>query len=361
MTIAIAAAGTGGHIYPALAVADSLVTDHGVASDEIVFLGGNRMETTMVPAAGYRLEQVEIRGLRRSLSLDNLALPFVVRRAAHRMAAVMEAEGTKVVAAFGSYITIPAAMAAHRVDVPLVVHEQNAVPGLANRLAARRARATLVAFPEAAERLRGAIVVGNPLRRELTTFDRTALRATARDRYGLDPDAPVVGILGGSLGARVLNELAGRMATTNGGKLQVLHLSGRRDAERFLAESASVDTWTVVPFEPEMDRFYAAVDLVVSRAGASTISELAATETPAIVVPYALGTAGHQDANALELATAGGCVVVPEGEVDSIPPLVADLLVDDDRLAAMSAAAGSVARPDAAREVAAALVEAAGG
>ncbi len=357
MTVAIAAAGTGGHLYPALAVADSLVTDLGVPADEIVFFGGDRMETTMVPSAGYRLEQVDIRGLERSLSFGNLSLPFVVRRAAHRMATVMDAAATKVVAAFGSYITVPAALAARRVGVPFVVHEQNAVPGLANRLAARRATTTLVGFPQAAERLRGAIVVGNPLRRELATFDRKASRAAARGMYGLDPEAPVVGILGGSLGARILNELADRIATTNGGKLHVLHLSGRRDAERFLTASASVDTWTVVPFEPAMDRFYAAVDLVVSRAGASTISELAVTGTPAIVVPYALGTAGHQDANAAELAAAGGCVVVPEGEVDSILPLVADLVVDGDRLATMGAAARSVARPDAARTVATVLAE----
>jgi len=360
MTFAVVAAGTGGHVYPALAVAGALL-ETGVSRRDVLFVGGNRIEATVVPAAGFDFFEVDIRGLRRSMSLDNLTLPSVVWRASRRIQAELEKRGVNVVVAFGGYITVPAGWAARRVGANLFVHEQNAVPGLANRLISRRATASFVAFPEAAERLRRSELVGNPLRPALARYDRQALHAGALERYSLSGRRPVLGVLGGSLGARVLNEVTERLADGHDQEeISILHLTGHAHYETMSAiAAASAQEWKVLPFEDNMEYFYAASDVVLSRAGALTISELAATGTPAVVVPYAAGAAGHQAANAVHLAQAGGAHLVPEEEADRVPVLLEQLIADPDRRLLMSKAAAELGRPDAARTIARALVEAA--
>lgn len=360
MTYAFAAAGTGGHVYPALATADALVAS-GVDRSDIVFFGGYRMETEAVPGAGYELVRSDVRGLRRSLSPDNLKLPMVVRRATREMEAAMAERHVQVLIAFGGYVAVPAARAARRIGAAVFLHEQNAVPGLANRYIAPRATTSFVAFPEAAARLRHARVVGNPLRPALATFDRDALREQARRRYDLPAGGVVVGVLGGSLGARVLNEVTGRIvADTEPGEAAVLHLTGKLHIEDIApAAQRSAVRWQALAFEKEMQYFYAAVDIVLSRAGALTVSELAATATPAVVVPYAAGTADHQAANVAHLEDAGGAVVIPETEIDRAAVEIQQLVADPARRAAMAEAAAKVGRPDAATVIADVLREAA--
>jgi UDP-N-acetylglucosamine--N-acetylmuramyl-(pentapeptide) pyrophosphoryl-undecaprenol N-acetylglucosamine transferase len=362
MTFAIGAAGTGGHVYPALAVADALVA-RGVATSDIVFFGGDRMEAVAVPAAGYDFVALEIRGLRRSLSRENLTLPAMVRRAARRAEHEMELRKTRVTTVFGGYVSVPVAWAARRLHTPVFLHEQNAVPGLANRLVARATRAAFVAFPAATKRLPRARVTGNPLRPAFATFDREALREPARRRYDLPPGVPVIGVLGGSQGARVLNEAAMRFAAdADAGSVALVHLTGRAHLESVAPVAArSHHVWRTVAFEDEMEYFYAAADVVLSRAGALTISELAATGTPAIVVPYAAGTAGHQAANAAELGAAGGVILIPEEEIDRVPAEIQQLLLDGSRRLAMGRAAARLGHPGAAAEIAGALVEAVDG
>ncbi len=356
MTYAMAAAGTGGHVYPALAVADALVAA-GVAAGDIVFFGGDRMEARAVPAAGYDFVPVEMRGLRRSLSPRNLSLPVVVRRARQVIADHLRERHVTVMTVFGGYIAVPAAGAARRAGATLFVQEQNAVPGLANRLVARRAAAAFVGFPDAAARLPRARLTGNPLRASFARFDRAALAAEARRRYGLPAGPPVLGVLGGSLGARVLNEVTIRLADTlDADRIAIVHLTGRSHLDAVEARAARAPTpWAVRAFEDEMTWFYAAVDLVLSRAGALTISELAATGTPGVVVPYALGTAGHQAANAAALEQAGGVVVMEERDIDRVPAAIEQLLGDPAQLEAMADAARAQGRPDAAEVIAAAL------
>ena len=360
MTYAFAAAGTGGHVYPALATADELVST-GVSRDDIVFFGGYRMETEAVPGAGYELVRSDIRGLRRSLSPDNLKLPMVVRKATREMEVVMRRRNVKVVIAFGGYVAVPAARAGSRIGATIFLHEQNAIPGLANRYISSRTHTSFVAFPEAATRLRHAKVVGNPLRPPFVSFDRGALRAQARRRYGLADDVIVIGVLGGSLGAKVLNDVTARIvADLDPGEIAVLHLTGKIhiDDVRPEAERSAV-AWRAVAFEEEMQHFYAAADMVLSRAGALTVSELAATGTPAVVVPFAAGTADHQAANVAHLEAAGGCIVVPEGEIDRAAVEIQQLVADPARRAAMAEAAAKVGRPDAASVIATVLREAA--
>lgn len=356
MRYALAAAGTGGHVYPALAVARAL-TECGVAVDDIVFFGGDRLEATAVPEAGYPFVGIEVRGLQRSLTPRNATLPIVVARAARAIADRVRRMGIGVMTAFGGYVSVPAAWGAKRAGASLIVHEQNAVPGLANRLIAARADATFVAFEAAAGRLRAARVVGNPLRAELERFDRDRLRPEALRRYGLDGRRPVLGVLGGSLGARVLNETVDQLRNGAARAFDTVHLTGAIHVDAIAERAAADPHWTVLPFEERMDYFYAVSDLVLSRAGALTVSELAATGTPAVVVPYAAGTAGHQAANAAGLEAAGGCVIVSEAAVSSLPDLLRRSLGDPAGLQAMGAGAKAVGRPDAAIRVARAILE----
>ncbi len=354
MRIAIAAAGTGGHVYPALAVAEALA-GQGIAAGDLVFLGGDRIEASAIPAAGYRFCGYRLTRLQRRLTPANLAIPWVVHRSATAMAAELRRSRVSVVLGMVGYVSVPAAVAARRAGIPFVLHEQNAAPTLAGRFGARRARRTLLGLPGASERLPRSEVVGNPLRREIASFDRAARRPAARARYGLPASGPVVGILGGSLGALTLNRLGGEIARAAGSA--VLHLTGRAAAGVEEATGGSLP-WIRIPYEERMDDFYAAVDLVVSRAGAMTVSELAATATPAVLVP--LERVG-QTGNAAVLTGAGAAVAVSSAEVATVAGIVADLVADPERRAAMGRAAATMARTDAAAVVARRLIEVAGG
>jgi len=355
VTFVIAAAGTGGHVIPALAIADAL-RHRGVSAGEILFIGGDRFEASAVPDAGYPFRGFRLTKLRRSLSPSNLAIPFVLRATSGAMAAAIAEADAKVVLGMSGYVTVPAAMAARRRGIPLVVHEQNATPSLAARFGARRARATLLGLPGAAERLPRAEVVGNPLRPALASFDRAALRGPGRRRYGIEATGPVLGVIGGSQGARVLNESVAAIVAS-GAAAAVVHLTGPA-AVALPPEAATPLPWVRRPYETEMEHFYAAVDLVVCRAGAMTVSELAATATPSILVP--LERVG-QMGNARVLETAGGGVVVRQADAATLPSRVSELIGAPERLAAMSAAARRIARVDAAAVIARRLMEVAGG
>lgn len=355
MKVVIAAAGTGGHVLPALTIADAL-RSRGIDASRILFMGGDRFEATAVPQAGYPFRSFRLAKLRRSPTPANLTIPFVLRTTSRAMAAALAEMGADVVLAMSGYVTVPAAMAARRSGVPLVVHEQNAAPTLAARFGARRARSTLLGLPGPAQRLPRSEVVGNPLRPALARFDRVALRNQARRRYGLDEHGPVVGVIGGSLGAQVLNESVASIVA-GGAPTGVVHLTGRA-AAGVPPEAPGALPWVRLPYETDMEHFYAAVDLVVCRAGAMTVSELAATGTPSILVP--LERVGQLE-NARVLETAGAGVIVPQSEVSILAARVGELLAASDRLGAMSFAARRVARTDAASVIAARLTEVAGG
>ncbi len=338
--IGIAAAGTGGHVVPALAVADEL-TARGLAKEDIVFFGGDRIEARLVPDAGYPFVGVDIHGLRRSLSLDNLRLPAKVRTARDVIAASIEAKGLSAMVVFGGYIAGPAALAARRANIPLIVHEANAVPGLANRLIARRADAVFVAFGPTARALRGAVVIGSPLRGDLSTFDRDRLRGPARQRYGLDADATVLGVVGGSLGASFLNDVATILGEDQGRSYQIVHVTGPDHHDRIAPRAEAAGGWVTVPFEERMIDLYASSDLVLCRGGAMTMSEIQATSTPAVVVPLPAGRS-YQAGNAADVVASGGAVLVSQGDAHDVAASVRSLLRDPARLRAMGSSSPSV-------------------
>jgi UDP-N-acetylglucosamine--N-acetylmuramyl-(pentapeptide) pyrophosphoryl-undecaprenol N-acetylglucosamine transferase len=259
----------------------------------------------------------------------------------------------------GGYISVPAGFAARRCGAVLLVHEQNAEAGLANRMMSRLAKRSFGSFPKTAQ-LPRAEWVGNPIRRHLARFDRASLRSGAIAKYGLDPDRPVVGVFGGSLGAGILNRAAEVLAATSGGGgFSILHLTGSDHLESMALASDHFGRWHTVGFEDRMDHFYAACDIVVARAGGA-VAEITATATPAILVPGGFGSGGHQAANADALVSAGAAVVVAEDDVARLPSVVTELLSQPDRMHDMAIATSKLARPDAADDVADAMRQAHG-
>lgn len=358
MTFLIAAAGTGGHVFPGLAVGEALM-ELGVAQADIVYVGGDRLEATVYPAQGFRFLPVELSGLRRSLSTANLRLPGVVLRARREITAELERSDVRVVLGMGGYVTIPAGMAARQRRVPLFNAEQNAEAGLANRVTARWARATFTSFPVTGGLQQGTWV-GNPVRRPFWEFDRVGLRIEGVERYGLEPDLPTLGVFGGSLGSGVLNDAAAAMvAGWDGLPLQVVHLTGEAHIDSMSERPSSADVhWQRVGFEDRMELFYAVADLVVARAGGA-VAELTATATPSVLVPGTFGSGGHQLGNARALSRAGAAEILVEEEIDDLPDLVGRLLHDGGARSAMRAAALGISKPDAALTIARAMIEAA--
>ena len=351
MTYAIAAAGTGGHVYPGLAVGEALV-EAGVQRSSVLFVGGDRLEATVYPRAGFPFLGVELRGLKRRMAASNLGIPAVVVRAMREMRTEFAARGVGAVLGMGGYVTVPAAIAARRVGARLAIAEQNANAGLANRVSALLANRRFASFQDT-RGLRDHIWTGNPIRRALVAFDRESLRPLAIERYGLEAGLPVVGVFGGSLGAGAINQaVVGMVQGWSGPPIQLLQLAGSIHAEAMEAEARKQEMiWKVIGFEDRMDMFFAAADLVISRAGGA-VAELLATGSPSILVPGDFGSGGHQSANAAALQAAGAAAIVPQADLASLGSVVADLVASPERLAAMRAGAGTIARPLAAQTVA---------
>jgi len=358
MTYMIAAAGTGGHVFPGLSVGEALL-DLGAPRWKILYVGGDRLEKEVYPREGLAFLEVELRGLQRSLTPKNLALPSIIFRARNRIAEAMARRETRVVLGMGGYATVPAALAARRTGVALMSAEQNAEAGLASRIAARWATRVFGSFPET-RGLPRAEWVGNPVRPPFWAFDREALKPTALRRYGLGSGAPTLGAFGGSLGAGAVNDaVASMVAGWDGPPIQVVHITGERNFGALcdLAAPAAVN-WRRRPFEGSMEWFYAACDLVVARAGGA-VAEFTATATPAVLIPGSFGSGGHQAGNARSLSEPGAAVTLEEGDAARLGETVESILFDERALGRMREASRRLARPGAARAIAEAMMEAA--
>ena len=337
-SVLLAGGGTAGHVSPLLALADCLRRrDPGVVVTALGTAAG--LEARLVPERGYPLIEVPKVPFPRRPSGDLLRLPANLRRAVRAAEDAIDSTGADVVVGFGGYVATPAYLAARRRGIPIVVHEQNARPGLANRLGARFAAGVGVTFP--GTRLPRATVTGMPLRREIATLDRSARRAEARARFGLT-DAPTVLVTGGSLGAQRLNEaFAGAAAVLSAGGVQVLHVAGT--GKGFVAGPVAGEPYVVLEYCDRMDLAYAAVDVVVARSGANTVCELTAVGLPAVYVPLPIGN-GEQRLNAAAVVAAGGGLLVDDDAVTSqwVGDVIRPLVLDEARLATMAAAACSV-------------------
>ncbi|MGQ1797652.1 undecaprenyldiphospho-muramoylpentapeptide beta-N-acetylglucosaminyltransferase [Kocuria oceani] len=337
-SVLLAGGGTAGHVSPLLAVAAALreqapgarLTAVGTASG---------METRLVPQAGLALELVDRVPLPRRISVDLVRLPGRLLAAVRQAGEVLDRVRPDVVVGVGGYVCTPVYLAAARRGLPVVVHEANARPGLANRVGARWARTVATAFPGTP--LRGAVTVGMPMRREIAGLDRAGRRADALRSFGLDPDVPTVVVTGGSSGALNMNRtvaaVAGEVAAHGH---QLLHVTGRgKQVTRDDGTLLEAPGYVQVEYVDGMERVYAAADLLVARAGAATVSEVAAVGLPAVFVPLPVGN-GEQSLNAASLVATGAARLVPD---DAFTPgwyreHVHPLLAEPDRLAAMAAA-----------------------
>jgi UDP-N-acetylglucosamine--N-acetylmuramyl-(pentapeptide) pyrophosphoryl-undecaprenol N-acetylglucosamine transferase len=348
----LAGGGTTGHVGPLLATAAEL--QRRDPSVELRVVGtAEGIETRLVPAAG--LELVTIPKVPFPRRPDGAALRFPARfRAAKAQVSALLAEFRPAgVVGFGGYASPPVYLAAAKAGVPVVVHEANAKPGLANRLGARRAAAVGVTFPQT--QLPRAELTGMPLRRAIADLDRPTQRAAARAELGLAADRPTLLVSGGSLGAQRLNQaVAAVAADLLAAGAQVLHLTGRGKAEPVAAALtglADAQHYHVVEYLDRMELAFAAADLAVQRAGAGTVSELACVGLPSVLVPLPIGN-GEQRLNAAGLVAAGGAELVDDAAFPAWASAnLVDLLSDGARLAAMAAGAEKVAIRDGAERL----------
>lgn len=357
----IAGGGTAGHTLPGIAIARALVAlGHDPAT--LHFVGSERgSEARLVPAAGFEVTLLPGRGIQRRLTIANVGAVGGLLRALVRAFLLMVRHRPAVVVAMGGYASVPCALAAVVLRVPIVVAEQNAVPGLANRLTSRFAKAAAVSFPATA--LPRAVLTGNPVRPEVLAVDRERDRAAARAALHIADGQRVVLAFGGSLGSLRINEaVVGALAAWLPRRdLTVRHVIGERDWVALTEQAPTITegvTYVPVRYEDDMPRAFAAADLVVCRSGATSVAELSAIGVPAVLVPLPGAPGDHQTANARALVDAGAAVLVPDAELtaDRLVREVDALLAEDGRLAAMGEAARGVANREAGAAVAA-LVE----
>ncbi len=344
--VLISGGGTGGHVFPALALADELVA-RGHNRDRIRFVGAARgLEATAVPAAGFAVDLLPGRGLERSTSpaaiRRNLRTTYDTVVAFARAWALVRRLQPRVVVGVGGYASLPALVAARARGIPAVVHESDAHPGLANRIAVRLGATPAVTF--AGTPLRGAVVTGNPIRPAIAAVERAPVAP------------PLIAVVGGSLGARSLNEavLGCYDRWRDRTDLTIHHVTGSRDYQgcstKLAAQRGAGDrlSYQLVPFEEHMEVVYTEATLVVSRSGGMT-AELTTVGMPSVLVPLPGAPGDHQTANADALVAAGAAVKIPDGELDAarLATELDALLADPARLAAMSTAARALGRPDA--------------
>jgi UDP-N-acetylglucosamine--N-acetylmuramyl-(pentapeptide) pyrophosphoryl-undecaprenol N-acetylglucosamine transferase len=348
----VAGGGTGGHVYPGVALAKELVR-RGHEATSVHFVGARRgVEAKSQALAGFAVTLLPGRGLVRQLSVKgvarNLGALAGACAATAKAIALFSRWRPAVVVSFGGYASLPCVAAAALHRVPVVVVDLDAVPGLVNRWAARLPGSSVYS--------------GVPVRPEMAQVDRTpSARRRAKERLGLPAEAVVVAVSGGSLGSARLNQAAVRLAELWADRqgVAVYHVVGQRDWEGFVQRSprapkAGALCYRAVPYQEDMPSLYSAADVAVQRAGASSVAELALAGVPSVLVPLPGAPGGHQEANARAMAEAGAAVVVADSELDGerLAKELEAVLADPVRLEAMAAAAKSLARPNASQELA---------
>lgn len=348
LSVVIGAGGTGGHIYPGLALAEAL---RRAAPDALIsFVGTERgLETELIPRAGYRLHTVDMIPFDPALGARRYLLPAALLRSGAQCRSVLRTQGAQVAVGMGGYPSAPVILGARMAGLPSVIHESNAVPGRANQFAARLTPNIAVAFDRSRAHLSGgqdADIVGMPISAELAALDRAALRDEARRAFAIPDGARVLLFNGGSLGAARLTEAAVGLAARwrDRGDVHLLIKTGPAALEatrQRLADAGAGQVARAVPYLDRMDLAYAVADLVVCRAGSATVAELATVGAPAVLVPYPHAPGDHQTHNARVLSDVGAAHLLPDAETtaDRLACLVDPLLAEPARLAVMGRAA----------------------
>lgn len=352
--VVVAGGGTGGHVVPALAVAEALVA-RGTPAEAIHFVGSSRgMEATLVPEAGFSITLLAGRGIPRRLSWTSIVAGLGLVRACLSALTLLIRHRPQVVFAVGGYASLPTAAAAVVLRIPLVLEEQNVVPGLANRLTGRFARSAAVSFPDTP--LPRAVVTGRPLSADIEAVDRSPEgRRQARQALGLPVEGLVVGVTSGSLGALSVNravvELAQRWAGRPG--RFIYHVIGKRDFVSLPRPVGAGDGYLAIEYEERMPLLLAAADVMIGRAG-GWVAELTLAGVPSVLVPLPGAPGDHQTHNALALQAAGAAVMVtdPDCSGERLDLVVTEMVETPGRLESMATAARALGRPGAAGRVA---------
>ena len=360
-SVVLAGGGTGGHIYPLLAFADCLRLHQ--PNLRITCVGSTKgLEGQLIPAAGYELRQVPAYQLPRSVNLDLAKTPARMLRAMKIGRAVLDDVDADVVVGFGGYVSVPAYLAAWRRHTPLVIHEVNVPPGVANRLGMRFTKHVAVGFPHqpgASSLLADARVTGVPLRPAISTLNRAESRFGAREHFGLHPHRPTLFVFGASQGARSITlAMAGAAKALTAAGIQVLHIMGARNEPVEIPPDLPAP-YVTVPYIADMELGYAAADLVLSRGGAMTLAEVTTVGLPAVYVPLPYGN-GEQRRNALPVVQAGGGLLVDDADLtpEWIERTVVPLANDRAQLDMMSVAAARFGRRDGDEALRALVLEA---
>ena len=346
--VLIMAGGTGGHVMPALAVAACLQAQN----IPVVWLGTPKgLEARLVPQAGYPIEWISVAGLRGKGIMRLLRAPFMLAHALFQAWVLIRRIRPRVVLGMGGFASGPGGIAARCLGIPLVVHEQNAIPGMTNRVLSRFASIVLEAFPGAFAAKRRAVAIGNPVRAEIAALPAPAVRWAERH------DAPRLLVLGGSQGAQALNECLPQALRLLAPELsvQIWHQTGANGYDMTVAAyAAAAVPARLEAFIDDMASAYGWADLVLCRAGALTVAELAAAGVGAVLVPFPYAVDDHQTANARYLEQAGAAHIVPQDQLDheSLAQHLSKLLQDRQELLRMAEAARTLARAEAAAQVA---------
>jgi UDP-N-acetylglucosamine--N-acetylmuramyl-(pentapeptide) pyrophosphoryl-undecaprenol N-acetylglucosamine transferase len=348
----ISGGGTGGHIYPAIAIADEIKRRDG--KHEVLFVGAEgKMEMEKVPKAGYQIVGLPMRGLQRKLTLANLSVPFRLLGSLWQARRILRDFGPDAVVGVGGYASGAVMQVAAWSKVPILIQEQNSYAGLTNKLLAKSASKICVAYPNMQHYFPVDKIVfcGNPVRRDLQ--DLSGLRAKALAHFGLADHQKTLLVIGGSLGARTINEcLKTGVAQLLAAGHQVIWQTGKGYWAKVQAEIKAQPGLFVSDFIYDMNLAYAAADVVVSRAGALSISELCLTAKPAILVPSPNVAENHQTKNALALADRNAALLVRDEEASQkLLPTALALLADQERQQQLSDQVRQLAKPEAAREI----------
>lgn len=362
LSVVLAGGGTAGHTSPLIATAHEL--QRLAPEVQLTAVGTARgLEVTVVPAAGLPLKLISPVPLPRRLGVELARVPGRLWRSVTEAASILRAARADVVLGFGGYVSTPVYLAARRLGIPIVIHEQNALPGLANRVAARFTRSVFTSFP--GTQLPHATCIGLPLRRSIVELDRDREQPAARERFGLDPALPTLVVTGGSQGASSINRAAtGARDVLLAQGIQILHILGPKnitEAHTRVEHPGTRAVYQPVAYVAEMEHAYAAADLLLGRCGASTVLETAAVGLPAVFVPYPHGN-GEQGRNAAVVVDAGGAELLADAECtpEWAGRRLPELILDTAHREGMSRAMAGVARGDAAVTLAQRTLEVAG-
>lgn len=357
--ILLAAGGTGGHVYPAIAIADALRSEN--SDTEILFVGTkDHMEWKAVPKAGYDIRNVWISGFHRRFTLKNLFFPVKLVTSLVQSLRILAGYKPHVVVSCGGYAAGPVGWVAGRKGIPIVIQEQNSFPGVTNRLLAKFAVKIFTAFKEADRYLpeEKTEVTGNPTRATLTGADK----GKALESFGFSDDKPVLLVMGGSGGAKTINEAmkANIEQLHDEAGLQIIWQCGARYYDELSTEinEKNLENLRLTAFLDNMAEAYAAADLVISRAGASSCSELMLTGKPSVLVPSPNVAGDHQTQNAKAMADAGASKLLEDNAMkETMTELVEQLIYDQENLQRMNQAALNLAKPEAAKLIAKEILE----